>query len=162
MLRLLLFSLSLSLVAGPAAAATIQGDFLGVFSGNDSVAQIQSDLGLAVIELEKIDTPAISSGGLSISELEFKEENEAISGLWNYAGDEQVDIIVIKAGNQYAVYAYTDENTEGMRNMGLWNTEVLDGKGLSHITAYRFAEIVPEPGVVLLLGTAALAFRKRR
>ena len=162
MLRVLLFSLFLSLVAGPAAAATIQGDFLGVFSGNDSVAQIQEDLGLAVIQLAKVETPDLSSGGLSVSELVFKEEGEPISGLWNYEGEDLVDIIVVKAGNEYAVYAYTDENTGGMRNMGSWNTEALDGKGMSHITAYRLVEVVPEPGIALLLGAAGFAFRKRR
>jgi hypothetical protein len=164
MLRLCPFSLFLLLLlaAGPASATAIVGDFLGVFAGNDSASQIQEDLGLAVIALAKVETPQVSSGGLEIFDLAFKEPGEPVSGSWAYGGEETVDIIVVKAGNQYAVYAYNDELTGGMPNMGLWNTEFLDGKGMSHITAYRLVEVVPEPGVALLLGAAALAFARRR
>lgn len=48
-------------------ADLVQGDLLGVFSGNDSEASILAELGLDVTFLAKVETPDSSSGGLSIN-----------------------------------------------------------------------------------------------
>lgn len=152
--------IALCLVLPAAAhAATVQGAYLGTFSGNDSEAQLFADTGYQVTELAKIDTPetvassSLSNDGLTISNLVLNGDNEAISGDWTYDGPDIADIIVIKAGDMYAAYLYADGNDGGMPNMGIWDTGDVDNKGLSHITAYR---IVPIPAAAWLFVTALL------
>lgn len=148
------------LLSGSAAAAVVQGDYLGTFSGNDSEAAMLAAIGVEVTELARVEAPGTSDGGLTISELVLNDDGEPISGQWEYAGPGLVDYLVIKAGNLFAVYHYTDANTSNMRNIGLWDTSDLNNKGMSHITAYQ--AVVPVPGAIWLLGTGLLALVRRR
>ncbi len=138
-----------------ASAALVQGDYLGTFDGNASEASMMADLGLNVSQLAKVDWPDTADDGLSVSDLVFNDDNEAVSGGWSYSGPGVVDYIVVKAGNMFAVYHYTDANTGGMPNMGIWDTGDLDNKGVSHISAYM---VVPIPAAGWLLVSALAGF----
>ena len=81
------------------------------------------------------------------------DDDEPIAGEWDFGGPEVVDLIVVKAGSDWAAYLYNAVITDNMPNLGLWDTGDLDDKGLSHVTAYN---IVPEPGTGLLLGAVLL------
>ena len=155
-----------------ARANVVLGDYLGTFSGNDSESALLADLGFQVTELAKVETPATSAGGLTLSNTVFNTDMppEPIAGQWAFSGPGLVDIIVVKAGNQYAAFRYTDANTDFMRNVGLWNTVELDEGigliGMSHITAYQISA-VPLPAALPLLGSAFAAlgmvgWRRRR
>ena len=87
-----------------AAASAIFGELLGVFGGNNSESSILLDVGLEAIRLDRVETPDISSGELSILVLTTKDGDEPISGEWYYVGPLAVDLIVVKAGNMYAAY----------------------------------------------------------
>jgi hypothetical protein len=156
--------MALALWAHPAAGNMVQGDYLGTFGGNDSEAALLSDLGLLVEELAKVDEPATSNDGLTISNLVLDGDNEPISGDWAYVDPNAlgrlVDILVVKAGNEYAAYHYTDANTANMRNVGIWDTGDVMDRGMSHISAYQ---IIPEPATLALLalGGLTLLWRKR-
>lgn len=145
----------------PAHASVVPGQLLGVFSGNDSVAGLFDNLGLEVTFLDKIDTPSsietpeLTSGGLTISNFVLNSDNEALSGEWSYSGPEIANIIVLKINGHYAVYSFDDEITDGMPNIGLFDTSVVDSKGLSHITAYSTA-VVPVPGALVLFVSGLL------
>ena len=160
-----LFHLALSalvlvavLVPGSDARANIVlGDHLGTFAGNDDVSSLFSDLGLQVTQLAKVEDPATSADGLTLSFIMFNGDSEPISGQWEFTGAGLVDILVVKAGNDYAVFMYTDANTSNMRNIGLWDTSQLDNKGMSHITAYQLA-VIPLPAALPLLGSALATF----
>ncbi len=169
--RLALAAVVLAALLAPvhgARAALVLGDHLGTFSGNDSEAALLSDLGLQVTQLARVDTPATSTGGLTLSNIVFNSDvpPEPISGQWDFSGPGLVDILVVKAGNAYAAFLYSDANTSNMRNTGLWNTALLGNKGLSHITAYQVSA-VPLPAALPLLGSAFAAlgivrWRRRR
>jgi hypothetical protein len=137
---------------------------MATFGPNDSAEALFEDLGLAVMELARVEEPDTSNGGLSWIATESETEDdktEYYAGEWTYSGPEMVDVLVVKAGNQYAAYLYEDY-AEGMFNMGLWNTDDLDDKGMSHLTAYKFT---PEPtGFTLALvgGGLLLAVSRRR
>ena len=141
--------------APSATANTVIGELQGVFNGNDSVAAIFRDLGLEVVELAKVETPATQNDDLTLSMITF-DEGEPRSGQWDFAGLGVVDLLAVKAGNAYAAYLYDDAISGGMPNMGLWDTSDLGNKGMSHVTAYS---IVPEPSTVsvLAVGLTALA-----
>jgi hypothetical protein len=96
-------------------------------------------------------------------------DNEPIGGQWDYtdptAAGRVVDLFAVKAGNQFALYEYTDANTDNMRNIGIWDTGDVDSKGMSHVTGYRLVGAVPEPGslfVWLVLGVAGVVCGLRR
>ena len=159
-----------ALIAHSAQASRVEGNFLGVFSGNDSAAAVELALGLdpgdvtllAKVDLNSAPPPDPSSdGGLSLSSMTLNGNDEATSGWWDYAGPSIANIIAVKAGPDFALYEYTSVLNGGMPNMGLWNTSDLSNKGLSHLTAYS---VVPEPSTALLLGfgLAHLIIRKQR
>jgi len=115
-----------------------------------------------------VETPATTSGGLTLTNTVFNADMppEPISGQWNFSGPGLVDIIVVKAGNDYAAFLFSDANTANMRNIGLWDTAQLGGIGMSHITAYQISA-VPLPAALPLLGSAFAAlgmvgWRRRR
>ena len=152
----LIVALSFGIVLFPAQQATanvVSGDFVNVFAGNDSEAALESLFpALSFTQLAKVETPATSNGGLDL--LVFTgPANEPTSGQWGYTGPEVVDYFVVKAGNNYALYRYTDANTTSMRNIGLWDTTELENKGMSHVTAYS---AVPIPAAVWLLGSGLI------
>ncbi|MHA1600696.1 MAG: hypothetical protein ACTSW2_07700 [Alphaproteobacteria bacterium] len=160
--HLALFALVLVTVFVPgdnARAALVLGDHLGTFSGNDSESALLSELGLQVTELAKVETPATSTDGLTLSNIIFNDDDppEPISGQWDFSGAGLVDIIVVKAGQDYAVFLFSDTNTSNMRNTGLWSTLELGGIGMSHITAYQLSA-VPLPAALPLLGSALATF----
>ena len=151
------------LPAGPTAANRILGSLQGVFSGNDSEAQILADLGLNVTQLARVEAdtdlmgnpPTGSAEGLTISNISFNDDMppEPIAGWWDYAGSMgTVDLLVVKAGNQFAAYLYTDALTMNMPNLGLWDTSDLSNKGVSHISAYN----IPEPATLALLSSGLI------
>ena len=142
---------------GVASANMVTGNFLGVFSGNDSESAMLSNLGITVTELAKVDWPATSNDGLELSSLIFNDDNEPTSGQWGYTGMGIVGYLVVKAGPNFAVYEYNDVITGNMPNTGLWDTSDLSNKGLSHITAYQGqASVVPVPAAVWLFGSGLI------
>ncbi|MDH3645666.1 MAG: VPLPA-CTERM sorting domain-containing protein [Gammaproteobacteria bacterium] len=153
----------------PAHSSVVPGELLGVFSGNDSVAGLLDNLGIEATFLAKINMPSaietseLSSDGLTISDFLLNSSDEALSGQWSYSGPEIASIIVLKASGQYAVYAFDDELTNNMPNIGLFDTSDLDDKGLSHISAYSTA-VVPVPGALLMFvsGLLGLGIVRRR
>lgn len=164
-----LIAMAMTLAQG-ASAARVEGALLGVFPGNDSAAQLATDLGVPsgdVTLLAKVDLPGTppsdpsSNDGLTLSNYTLNGDNEAISGWWDYTGVGTVTVLVVKAGNAYAAYEYTPALTGGMMNMGLWDTSDLADKGVSHVSAYS---VIPEPASALLvgLGLLGLAARSRR
>ena len=163
-----LIAMAMTLAQG-ASAARVEGALLGVFPGNDSAAQLATDLGVPsgdVTLLAKVDIGAFppdpaSADGLMLSNYILDGDNEAISGWWDYTGVGTVTVLVVKAGPQYAAYEYTSLLTGGMMNMGLWDTSDLADKGVSHVSAYS---VIPEPASALLvgLGLLGLAARSRR
>lgn len=161
MIRKLIPVLAGILLCSGANAALEQGDYMGTFSGNDSEASLLAELGINVNLIVKNDWPDTMTDGLSISELMFNDDDppEPISGEWSYDGPEIVGYIVIKAGNEYAVYDYTNV---AMTNMGIWDTADVMNKGLSHITAYE-AKAIPVPAAVWLMvsGLAGLGLMRR-
>ncbi len=165
-LAALIFAAVLTPSSG-ARANIVLGDHLGTFlSVNDSEAQLLVDLGLQVTLLARVESPATTSGGLTLSDFMLNGDLEPISGQWQFSGPEVVDIIVVKAGNDYAAFLFTVANTANMLNIGLWDTSFLGNKGMSHITAYQISA-VPLPAALPLLGSAfaALGFvgwRRRR
>ena len=146
--------------ASEVAACSVFGELLGVFEGNDSKDSILLDLGVEAVLLDRVDSPASSSGGLHLSTLTTKDGDEPICGGWNYVGLPEVDLIVVKAGNRYAAYGYDGAITGATPSSGLWNTSQLDNRELSHLTAYR---VVPEPATAALLGigTVLLCLTRR-
>lgn len=148
------------LLSSAAQASVVEGAFLGVFSGNDSEASISADLGLTVEFLARVETPATSNGDLTISDLDFNDDSEPVSGQWDYDGPEIANLFVVKAGSMYAVYRFTDALTDNMPNIGLWDTEDLGDKGMSHVSAYHHA--VPLPAPMLLFASGLLALMRRR
>jgi len=140
---------------GVASANMVTGNFLGVFSGNDSESAMLSNLGITVTELAKVDWPATSNDGLELSGLIFNDDNEPTSGQWDYAGMGIVGYLVVKAGPNFAVYEYNDVITGNMPNTGLWDTSDLSNKGMSHITAYQ-ASVVPVPAAIWLFGSGLI------
>jgi len=163
-----LIAMAMTLAQG-ASAARVEGTLLGVFPGNDSAAQLATDLGVPsgdVTLLAKVDIGAsppdpASTDGLMLSNYTLNGDNEAISGWWDYTGVGTVTVLVVKAGNEYAAYEYTPALTGGMMNMGLWDTSDLGNKGVSHVSAYS---LIPEPASALLLGLGllTLAVRSKR
>ena len=141
-------SLSL-LIAGGASANRVNGVLQGVFPGNDSVQAVLDELGLEVVELAKVDIPSLMNGGLSLTVTAVNDDDEPIAGDWDFSGPGVVDLIVVKAGPNWAAYLYNDVITNNMPNLGLWDTTDLSDKGLSHVTAYS---IIPEPTTALLVG----------
>lgn len=160
MMPLLSAGVMLVLIAAPATANRVEGNLVGVASGNDSVSALFSDFGLTVVELAKVDDPATSNDGLVLSNFTLNDDDERISGWWDYTGVGTVDYLVVKAGPNYALYEYNDVITGNMPNMGLWDTGDLDDKGMSHVTAYQ---VVPEPtsAGLLILGAIGLMTRRR-
>ena len=149
--------------SGNTNAAVVEGDLLGVFDGVSSPSQILADLGLDVIALDKVEAPDTSDGNLILSDIVFDDEGEPLSGRWDYLGDGLVDLLVVKADGHYAAYRYTDDNTDNMRNMGLWDVadiavEANKVHGMSYVAAYQVHHL-PEPSSVILLviGLASIA-----
>lgn len=144
------------LLGTAASASVVPGELLGVFAGNDTAAGIMTNFGLNVEYLARVETPAsistssLEKEGLMINDF-LLDDGEARAGQWSYAGPAVAMLIVLKAGSEYAVYWFNDTITDGMPNIGLWNTADLDNKGLSHITAYS---VVPLPGAAWLLISA--------
>ncbi len=142
-------------LASEAAGAASRGEFLGVFEGNDSEDSILLDLGLEVVRLDRVESARDRSDGLDLFPLVCKDGDEPIAGTWSYAGPSAVDLIVVKAGNAYAVHRYERALREAVADSGHWDTRRLGDRELSHLTAYR---VVPEPatGALLGLGIASL------
>jgi hypothetical protein len=162
--------LTLAILIGPLAgdaplhAELLLGNYLGTFGGNDSESALLDDLGLDVMRLGRVNFPDTTDEGLSWEATELNDDDEPIAGEWTYAGPELVDYLVVKAGSDYAIYSYIGVYAPDMLNMGLWNTDDLDNKGMSHLTAYKLN--VPEPaGLALALSAVAglgVVFRRRR
>jgi len=150
-----------------ASASLVLGEFLGVFSGNDSeeaVSTVLMKLGLDdnVLQLAKVEAPDTAMDGLVLSNPTFKDGNEIIAGEWSYAGPEIVDYLVVKAGPNFALYRYDDMLTGSMPNMGLFDTSMLMDKGFSHISVYRAHSPEPAAAGLVTLGLVALGLGRRR
>jgi hypothetical protein len=159
--RLIVGALSVLIGSGftsEAAADGVTGEWLGVFEGNDSEDSILLDLGVEAIRLDRVELPDTPSDGLSVLVVTSRDGGEPIAGEWGYVGLSAVDLIVVKAGNQYGVYRYDVDIGDATSRSGSWDTSRLDNKELSHLTAYR---VVPEPatGVLLGMGIALLGLR---
>lgn len=167
--RMAAAAITLVVLSLPAHSAVVPGQLLGIFSGNDSVAGLFNNLGLEATRLARIDLPSamasstLSDDGLTISNFALNGSDEVLLGQWSYSGPEIANIIVLKAGRQYAVYLFSDAITTNMPNIGLFDTSDLHGKGLSHITAYSVS-VVPVPAAVWLFasGLIGLACARRK
>ena len=148
--------------SGNTNAAVVEGDLLGVFDGVSSPSQILADLGLDVSALDKVEAPDTSDGNLILSDIVFNDEGEPLSGRWDYLGDELVDLLVVKADGHYAAYLYTDENTDNMRNMGLWDVADITAEagkvfGMSYVAAYQVHLPEPSSAILLMVGLVGIA-----
>ena len=161
-----LSSALLFMLLSVSASASSLGNYLGTFSGNDSVSALFSQLGLDATYLDKINLPATNTSNFSIVNTVLKsgDDDDIIAGDWVYNGTGIVTHIVIKAGPRFAVYEFTD----GL-NMGGFTTSDVNGKGLSHITAYSvpdtLASPVPVPAALWLMAggmVSLLRLRKKR
>ncbi len=107
------------LVAHPAAANRVEGLLQGVFSGNDSEQAVFDELGLVVVELARVEIPLLMNDGLVLTVTMENDDDEPIAGEWDFGGPEVVDLIVVKAGNDWAAYLYNSVVTNSMPNLGL-------------------------------------------
>lgn len=143
-----------------ARAAIVLGTQIGgVIGGNDSATIVSTLVGTTVTQLAKVELPATSSNGLTLSNIVFNSDTppEPISGQWAFSGPGVVDYIAVKAGPDFVIFLFSDANTSNTRNIGLWNTALLSNKGLSHLTAYQIAA-VPLPAALPLFASALAAF----
>ena len=99
-----------------ASAARVQGLFSGVFSGNDSVASLATNLSLdpaLLSQLAKVDWPSVSEDSLAISNLTLNEDDEAIADSVKSIvfADMQEKLMGFVASSQSASAAH-DENPQ--------------------------------------------------
>lgn len=158
----MLFLQSIPLSLSNCFGDPVQGDLIGVFPGTDSESSVSANVDPTVFLLAKVEVPATMNDGLSFVGLTFNDDGDPTSGTWSYSGPELVDYLIIKTTNHYAVYHYTDANTNNMRNMGIWDTFDIPNQGnnpaaLSHMSAYT----IPEPGSGFVLGLLLIPFAMR-
>ena len=165
-------------LAQPARADLVLGDFLGFGNAeNDSVAAILADFGLIVTFLARIEPPENSdpvSGsavdGLTYFNFVLNDDGEPAGGEWSYtdplAQGRTAHLLALKAGPNWGLWQFTDENTNGMPNMGLFNTLQLqpgndpgDQRGFGDVTVYQLEGVVPEPPALALVGAGLVGLR---
>jgi hypothetical protein len=184
-INVLLGGAALLIFAGPAAAAFT---FVGKFEGNDCAGV----LGSPFAACEYQDSPIIAkydveTGGWQVNDTVFGDDVSAgqftlnfnsgnTSGTWSYSGVIAISAYVLKAGDEFAVFA-TDAPSNSFSNIA-WSTAagnlVNPNNGnpreLSHISFYDTEGVppdeVPLPAAawLFLSGLIPLAgfLRKRR
>ena len=102
------------------------------------------------------NTSSGTNSTLTVIANEFKEEGdekEPLSGTWTW-DDSETDIgfYAVKADDQFALYFVYPGLKEG-----IWSTEHVENKGLSHLQALGITTTkVPEPAAMLLLGAGLI------
>jgi hypothetical protein len=137
---------------------------VGIFSGNDKSSgpdksmHVDGATGLDVHLVMVGSGESFAGGDVPgvVGSFTVTQDGDKRSGTWSYSAG-TIDYVSVKAGPQWALYAYTPE-----ASAGLWSTlGLLVGKGnqaeLSHLTFWTTGDNTPhptpEPGTMLLLGT---------
>lgn len=152
-------------------ASALSGQFMFTMSGNDSntdpdlieteINNWFADNGVArsIVDLDFYakydwDEQEVTGGTLSLTDLEY-DEGEVKKGSWET--DLSVEFYSVKTGTGFAFYWI-----EGGADSADWTTEMLDNKGLSHLSVWNPGDpgtppaAVPEPSTVLLIGAGLL------
>ena len=139
--------------------------YLGTFSGNDHVADVESAVGTTGLTLlEKSDNGGQTNFLFNGSS---NDPDGTKTGTWEYIpGNAIVRYMSVKAGNQFALYEY-----DPTRSSGNYSTENLSvGKGnipgLSHLSFFSGSgpgsgSPVPEPSTIALFGAGVFALSIR-
>ena len=141
------------------------GYYIGTIFGNDRDQKLSDIISYYLgalypsVDTDKVDVPnGSAAGSLSNGNLTVTWEADRMSGIWSTSGSVPAvyaDFYTVKGSNEFALY-YLDSTTQD----GIWTTaHLLTNRGnqpaLSHFSAtYTNAAPVPEPSIVLLLGTA--------
>ncbi len=161
-------------LSGAARADMITGELVGVFGGNDKLANVQTNSGsaTALFDLGKVDLEAVTQGAtyttgdLSLTITATKDRTEALGGEWAYSGAGTVQYVAVKAANAYALYDVTGSD---MANVGLFVNDQIANRGgklhgISHVSVYGTPtpppggggnQSIPEPATAAILGLAA-------
>ena len=142
--------------------------YLGTFSGNDHVADVENAAGTTGLTLlEKSDNGGQTNFLFNSS---ANDPNGTKSGTWEYIpGNAIVSYMSVKSGSQFALYEYDPTRSSG--NYSTENLSVGNGNipGLSHLSFFSGSgpgsgSPVPEPSTIALFGAGifALSLRHRR
>ena len=142
--------------------------YLGTFSGNDHVADVETAAGTTGLSLiDKSDNPGQTNFLFNGSSA---DPQGTMSGTWEYIpGDAIVEYMSVKAGNQFALYKYDPTRSSG--NYSTKNLSVGGGNipALSHLSFFSGngpggTSPAPEPSTIALFGVGivALSLRHRR
>ncbi|MCF8095220.1 MAG: PEP-CTERM sorting domain-containing protein [Desulfobacteraceae bacterium] len=144
------------------------GDFLGVFSGNDNEENVATALD-TYFGYEYYVTLAskteFEEGGwgpdkdydyeIIIENQDLNDDGEPYSGTWEVSPyNTAIDFYTVKAGNAFALYGLDPaESTGSWSTYHLWVESIgNEPLGISHFSAFNPTEKVPEPAAMLLLG----------
>lgn len=159
------------------AHAAIAGfEYVGTFSGNDSLAAINDivdpDVDLFLGKLDCNNDACSSTAGtdgavdadvFTIINISL-DDGEAKSGEFTFAAGSgaTLEYMAVKAGPQFALYRLLTPATSGTF---AWNTMDLRNRGLSHLSWYGSVDTDPIPlpaaGLLFLGGLAALRGSRR-
>jgi len=174
---LMVVALLLTLVH-TASASMILGDYVGTFSGNDKLANVQINAGSdpTLVFLGKVDLPdsvtvgqELTTDGLTLTVTQVDDEGGLLAGVWSFNGVGSVQYTAVKASNAYSLFDFGEST---MPNAGLFeNTYITNKRGkphaISHVSLYGLASAppvnIPEPTTAALVGCgAAMLLRRRR
>lgn len=131
------------------------GTLVGVYDGNSTLDNISSVLGVKVNILADSDEP---NSNFVIDPLYFKDSDpsEPIIGTWDYLAG-VVDYLVVKASNQFAIYAYDSAVAGGWSTLDIIKTvgNLREPYAMSHLTAIG---VVPLPAAAPLFLSALAVF----
>ena len=156
--KLFLLVLVLGLCGG--TLATAAPVYLGIFSGNDHVGDVQAAILAATGQEVNISLFDKSDSGSGLTAFTPIPWAGALDGTWDVVDPSVViSYVTVKASNDFTLYSYNPAV-----NSGTWSTANLLNKNgvqqeLSHLSLWTTASAsqVPEPTSVLLMGAGVTA-----